>query len=84
MRMMRIFQKSLSVVMFMSQALIMDTQLAACYQTSPPERSRLTLVRGVWEKSEKPSNRYSWSSYSITVGLSVWNTNAGVMISIHG
>lgn len=31
----------------------------------------LTLVRGVWEKREKPSNRYSWSSYSITVGLSV-------------
>lgn len=37
--------------------------------------SRPTLVRGVWEKREKPSNRYSWSSYSITVGLSVWNTN---------
>lgn len=36
-------------------------------------KSRLTLVRGVWEKREKPSNRYSWSSYSITVGLSVWN-----------
>lgn len=34
-------------------------------------QSRLTLVRGVWEKREKPSNRYSWSSYSITVGLSV-------------
>lgn len=33
--------------------------------------SGLTLVRGVWEKREKPSNRYSWSSYSITVGLSV-------------
>lgn len=29
------------------------------------------MVRGVWEKREKPSNRYSWSSYSITVGLSV-------------
>lgn len=36
-------------------------------------QSRLTFVRGVWEKREKPSNRYSWSSYSITVGLSVWN-----------
>lgn len=44
----------------------------------PPQRSRLTFVRGVWEKSEKPSNRYSWSSYSITVGLSVWNTNSEV------
>lgn len=52
-----------------------QTEVACVYDTLA---NTLTLVRGVWEKREKPSNRYSWSSYSITVGLSVWNTNSEV------
>lgn len=46
-------------------------QISVRWQMNMGTESRLTLVRGVWEKREKPSNRYSWSSYSITVGLSV-------------
>lgn len=44
--MIRVFQKRLSVVVFMSQALILDTQLAACHQTSPPPAEQTYVGEG--------------------------------------
>lgn len=40
-------------------------------QGKPAYEHILTLVKGACANIENPSKIYSWSSYSITVGLSV-------------